>query len=137
MLYIDDLVVLTSIKIDEDSDGSFADETALVAADYQLLPLNAAVGAEPRPYTAIELTEWGTKNAFAPGMRVEVVATFGWPTVPPPIERATIHLAAILRLESPRATRRIAEGLDGAIETSRKAQDIIGELERHYRKVRL
>jgi hypothetical protein len=137
VLYIDDLVVLTSIKIDEDHDGSFADETALVASDYQLQPLNAAVGSEPRPYTGIELTEWGTKNAFTPGTQVEVSATWGWPAVPQAIERATIHFAAILRLESPRATRRIAEGFEGAIETSRNAQDIISELEKHYKRVRL
>ena len=137
VLYIDDLETLTTIKIDEDRDGSFADETALAAADFELTPRNAPAGSDPEPYTAIELTEWGAKNAFPPGARVEVIGTWGWPAVPAAVARATIHLTGILRLESPRATRRIQENMDSAFETSKAANDIISELIRNYRRVRL
>ncbi len=137
ILYIDDLETLTTIKIDEDRAGSFADETALAAADFELTPRNAPVGSDPEPYTAIELTEWGAKNAFPPGARVEVIGTWGWPAVPAAVARATIHLTGILRLESPRATRRIQENMDSAFETSKAANDIISELIRNYRRVRL
>lgn len=137
LLYIDDLVSVTTIKIDEDRDGVFTDETALATTDYELLPRNAALGSEPVPYNSIELTEWGTKFAWPTGCRVQIVGTFGWPAVPKAIQVATIHLAGIVRLSSPRASRRIPEGLDQFVETSRQAQDIICDLERHYKRVRL
>ena len=137
VLYIDDLVSVTTIKIDEDRDGVFGDETALVAADFELLPRNAPLGSDPAPYSSIELTEWGAKNAFTPGALVEVIGTWGWPAVPGPIASATVHLTGILRLETPRATRRIQESMDSSFETSRAATDIIGELVRNYRRVQL
>jgi len=62
-LYIDDLSAdPTSIKIDEDDDGLFTDETGLASTDYILGPQNADVGPEPSPYTHIDLTRWGDKN---------------------------------------------------------------------------
>lgn len=130
-LFVDDLVTVTTIKIDEDRDGLFTDETALAATDYELLPRNAADGPEPAPYTTIELTPWGTKYAFPTGCRVEVVGIFGWPAVPQAIVRACCHLTAILRLDSARATGRIME-LDNIYATSREAQTIVGELMMHY-----
>ena len=51
------------------------------------------------------------------------------------IQRATIHLAGILRLESPRATQRIAEGIDQAISTSAQGQRIIRDLMEAYGRV--
>ena len=48
--------------------------------------------------------------------------------------RATVHLTAILRLESPRATRRIAE-LGDAVEASPAVQGIVRDLASAYRRV--
>ena len=135
-LYVDDLAAdPTTIKIDEDHDGSFTDETALAAADYELHPINAALGPEVWPYTSIVLTDWGTKGSFAKGQRVEVVGTFGWPAVPQAVKQATAHLTAILRLESPRATNQIAPMADvmGVLSTSRSAQDIVQRLIEQYK----
>ena len=136
VLYTDDIVSVTTIKIDEDRDGSFADETALAAADYELTPRNAADGPEPSPYTAIELTTWGSKNAYTPGARVEVVGIFGWPAVPAAIKSACIHLTAILRLETPRASRTVSD-IGAVVETSQEGSMIINDLLRHYRRVSL
>lgn len=134
VLFIDDLVSVTTIKIDEDRDGSFADETALATTDYELTPRNAAVGPEPSPYTAIELTSWGTKHAFPPGCRVEVNGVWGWPAVPAAVKRACIHLTAVLRLETPRSSRAISD--TGAIlEASSEARGIIAALIRDYGRV--
>ena len=135
-LWVDDLSAApTTIKIDEDGDGSFTDEVYLDSADFELLPLNAALGPEARPYTRIRLTEWGDYSQFVKDQRVQVIGKFGWPAVPEAVQRATIHLTAILRLETPRATRRISE-LDGTIEASPDAMGIVRQLTDDYWKPR-
>ena len=135
-LWIDDLSANpASIKIDKDDDGSFADETALVAADYELHPLNSLSGPEAAPYTSILLTRWGAQNSWPHAQRVEITGRWGWPAIPDAIKQATINLTAILRLESPRATSRIPDDIGGSIEASPQAQAIIHQLMNVYRRV--
>ena len=136
VLWVDDLAVVpTSIKIDENGDGGFAGETPLAAADFELWPLNADKGPEPRPWTAIHLPPSGGRAGWPAGRRVEVIAQWGWPAIPEAIARATVHLTAVLRLETPRATRRVPE-LGDAFDASREAQGIVRELAGVYRRVR-
>lgn len=136
VLYIDDLAeVPTSVAMDLDRDGVY--ETTLSAADYELLPRNAPLGPEAEPYTAIELSPGGKYAAWPPAVRVRVRGIWGWPAVPAAIKRATIHLTALLRLETPRASRQMTAGLDTVIETSREAQGIVDELARYYARLRL
>lgn len=131
-LWVPDLsVVPTSIKIDEDDDGSFADEAALAASDYELWPLDAAVGPEVAPYTHIVLTRWGTKHEWPAGGRVEVRGKWGWPSVPGAVKRACIELTAILRVESPYATSRIDE-MGTSVAMSREAQRVLAGLMDRY-----
>jgi hypothetical protein len=133
-LRVDDLAAApTSIKMDLDGDGTC--ETTLAATDYELLPRNAAKEPEAAPYTRIRMVDWGNYDCFYSGCKVEVTAVFGWPAVPEAVGRATIHLAAILRLETPRATRRIVE-LEGAIEASADAMSIVRQLTDRYQLVR-
>ena len=135
VLEVDDLSAdPTSIKIDKDNDGLFTDETALLSTDYELHPLNAALGPEPRPFESIRLTPWGDEITWATGLRVEVIAKWGWPAIPQAIVEATCHLAAILRLESPRATKRIPDEIGADVETSREAQQIIWQIMNTYRR---
>lgn len=131
-LLIDDLVSVTSIIVDEDRDGLFSDD-ALGALDYELIPRNAALGPEPSPYTAVELTPYGSVFSWTPNTRVQITGVWGWPSVPAAITDATIQLTAILRLESPRATQRVNE-LDQVVSTSGAAQRIVDDLVRQYRK---
>ena len=134
-LWIDDLsAVPTTIKIDKDDDGSYADETALPSTDYEMFPLNAAQGAEAEPFRRIDLTSWGDQVSFPNGVHVEVVGQFGWPALPSAIKQACIHLTAILRLESPRATKRIQDDLGSSIETSQEAERILNGLMKVYRR---
>lgn len=134
-LWVDDLAEPpVIIKIDTRRNGKY--ETELDASDYELLPLNADKGPEPRPFTRIQLTFWGSYACFTPRERVQVTARYGWPEIPEAIQRATIHLTAILRLESPRATRRIAE-IGETIEASMDAQIIIRQLTDQYKVWRL
>lgn len=120
----------TSVKLDTNQDGVF--ETTLTATDYELLPLNANKGPEPWPFNEIGLTPWGDYSLFYKGIRVEVTAKFGWASVPDAIQRATIQMTAILRLETPRATRRIAE-LGDVMEASGDAMNIVRQLAGKYK----
>lgn len=135
-LYTDDIVSITSITIDTDRDGSFADETALAATDYELHPLNAADEPEAKPYTQIYLPAWSTVATWTPGTKVQVVGVFGWSAIPVAIKRACINLTAILRLETPRASRSVSETGE-ILGASSSANAIIEELFRHYGKVTL
>jgi hypothetical protein len=63
---------------------------------------------------------------------VQVTARFGWPAVPQAIVQATCQLVGILRLESPRATSQISEGLDSVLGASFEAQKIVENLQRVY-----
>ena len=131
-IWIDDLSAApATVKLDSAGDNTFA--TTLAATDYELLPLNADKGPEPRPYTRIRMTDWGDYSYFTKSERVQITGKWGWPAVPTAIARATIHLTAILRLETPRATVRIPE-LSDAIEASPEAQHIIKQLmDQYYR----
>ncbi len=134
-LWIDDLSAApTTIKIDTDGDGSFTDETALAAADYECWPINAALGPEARPFTRIKMTSWGAYGSWTKDQRVQIVGKWGWPAVPEAVKRATIELTAILRLESQRATARVQE-LDVVVEASPEAQSIVNRLTDNYRRI--
>jgi hypothetical protein len=132
-LFIDDLVALTSIKVDEDDDGSFADESAWASTDYEVLPHNAGDGPEPGPYTQIHIPPWSSKDLWG-NHRVEITATFGWPAVPSAIEQACVQLTGILRLETPRATRSVNITSETVLETSPQAQEIVTALMQMYAK---
>ncbi|MBT9176897.1 MAG: hypothetical protein DDT20_01222 [Firmicutes bacterium] len=133
-LWTDDLSAApTGVAIDTTRNGTFA--TALLPRDYELLPLNALREPEPRPHNCIRLVPWGGRTIFPAGVRVRVTAQFGWPAVPPAVQQATVHITALLRLETPRATRRIPE-LGEAIEASPDAQRIIRQLTDQYKLVK-
>lgn len=131
-LWIDDLSATpTLIKVDTDEDGVY-EETII---DYELLPFNATLEPEPKPYMQIRLVPWGDKTVFYKGERVQVTGKYGWPSVPEAVKRAVMHMTAILRLESPRATRRIPE-LGDTIEASSEGQAIVRQLLDKYKKGR-
>lgn len=133
-LWVDDMSEApTLVRLDTEGDGAF--DTTLVADDYTLLPLNADLEPEPKPYMQVMLNHWRDHSIFLKGQRVEVTARFGWPAVPGAVKRATIHLAAILRLETPRATRRIPE-LGEIIEASPDAMHIVRQLLDRYKRVK-
>lgn len=90
---------------------------------YELQPPNAPYEPESRPYTRL----YFLYHMLSPSCRVKITGKFGWLAVPFAIQRACIHLTAILRLETPRATRRIQE-LGDTIEASPDAQGLIKQL---------
>ncbi len=136
MLFTHDIASSAGLVVKSDDNGDGTAEITLAATDYRLSPENAALDPEAKPWLGLRLNTWGAVSVWVPGRLYEVTAVFGWPAVPKAIERATIHLAAILRLESPRSTRRIAEGFSEAFESSIQAQDILADLRFNYKRPR-
>lgn len=122
-------VAPTQIRLDTAADGTYA--TTLAAAYWELWPLNAADGPEARPWRRIDLVSWGTYTSWAAGQRVEVTAQWGWPAVPAAIRQACIHLTAILRLQSPRATSSVDE-IGRVVGMSAEGRGIVESLLRAY-----
>ncbi len=122
----------TSIKIDENDDGLFTDETALAATDFELRPLNAAAGPVAEPFTEVVLTRWGTKNSWR-NKRVEILGKWGWLAVPDVVVAATIEFTRLWRMESPRATTSITE-MDQVVGMSVDGSNILRDLIRTYWK---
>lgn len=111
------------IKVDTDGDASFADETAWASTDYELLPRQAALGPEAKPYDRIKTLTSGS-NSFIPGGLVQVTAIFGWPSVPAAVKADVIELCGIWRGENPRATGRMNE-LDEVLASSPMAMSLV------------
>jgi len=90
-IFIDDLVSVTTFKLDEDGDGTF--EATLAATDYVLYPLNKT------PKTYAKISNDSDYGSFASGIKngVEITGVWGYQsTVPEAIRRATLMLASRL-----------------------------------------
>ena len=79
-VYTDDIISVTSLKTDDDNDGTF--ETTWSASDYHLMPFNA--GKNGHPYTRIETSGYGSYS-FPVGTKkaVQIVGSFGYATTAP------------------------------------------------------
>lgn len=120
-----------SIKEDTDDDGSFADETAWAATDYEMLPRDALLGPELKPFDRISIPPWSTKS-FRPGGRYEVTAIYGRPEVPAAATEDVIEMCAIWRNASPRSTGRINE-LDEVVTASPLMIGMVSRFKNLYR----
>lgn len=100
---LDDLVSVTTFKVDQDGDGVF-EQTWTQGADFALTvspgKYNAAAKGEQWPYTGF--TVLGTSK-FAPFTwawshmdRIQVTGVFGWPAVPLAVKQAALIAAADL-----------------------------------------
>lgn len=95
VLTVDDFYTSTGLVVatDHGDDGTF--ETTWASTDYQLEPLNNVVnGTDGWPYwrlRAVESRCWPTTGKRA---AVQITAKWGWNTVPVPVKRAALVLAA-------------------------------------------
>lgn len=126
----------TSITLDSDGDGSWADETALTLTEFSgdviYHPMGGLLGVT-EPIQGVELTGNGTVAAAWPaGVMVQIIGKHGWPEVPAPIKSAAIGLTEYLRLETARATGQITT-IDSVINASAPAQRIISDLMMTYK----
>ena len=99
---VDDLVSVTTLKVDRDGDGVF-EETWTLGTDFALEVApgryNAAAKGEAWPYTAFVII--GPK--YIPVVwpwshldRIQVTGVFGWPAVPAAVKQAALIAAADL-----------------------------------------
>jgi hypothetical protein len=117
--------------------GDFSPSTVLAKdTDFWFGPWEAASLPEAEPYSFLQLiptsailSNWPTQMRA-----IEVTGNLGWPAIPKALERATIHLTAILRLETPRATEQIPQGIEAAVRLSAPAQNIVRQLMEAYRR---
>ena len=122
------------IKVDQDNDGDFTDETALDNATLRFLPLDADVGPEARPWRFVELTSRSGLGSFPSNHLVQVTAKWGWPAVPKLVKQTTIELTAIWRGEGSRASQRMNE-LDEAISASPYAMSLVKKFISRYQRL--
>lgn len=98
-LYVPDLISVTSIKVDDDSDGVF--ETTLTSADYELdswharnyLDENGDRAVWPFEFVTILGRAWPRTDRRRV---VEIEGTWGWPTIPSAVNQACSILATRL-----------------------------------------
>jgi len=98
---LDDLVSVTSLKVDRDGDGVF-EETWTQGTDYALEvapgKYNAAAKGEQWPYTAAQVITGGKLFPFTWMWshldRIQVAGVFGWPAVPLNVKNAAIIAGA-------------------------------------------
>ena len=83
-LFIDDLVSVSALSLDEDGDAVY--EATMATTDYILYPLNKS------PKTHIKLSNDSDYGGFASGIKqgVKITGTWGYSTVPAPINQASI-----------------------------------------------
>jgi len=101
LLTTDDIVSVTSLKVDNDGDGVF-EQTWTQGVNYQLRiadnQFNQLATGEAKPYTQVQVI--GGSNFFPfiwPYVhldRVQISGVFGWPQVPPVVSQAALLIAA-------------------------------------------
>lgn len=101
---IDDLVSLTSLKVDNNGFGVF-DTTWVQGVDYQLAvgpyEFNQLATGELRPFTLVRVINSAGGGRFFPFIwpfarldRVQVTGVFGWPQVPYGVKQAAMQIAS-------------------------------------------
>jgi len=105
LLPVDDLVSVTTLKVDTDGDGVY-ETTWTQGTNYMLRvgdgQFNQMATGEPRPYTQVQVIGGTTGGAswfpftwpFTHLDRVQITGVFGWPQVPPVVTQAALMLAA-------------------------------------------
>lgn len=95
VLLVDDLLSVTSLKTDDDDDGTY--ETTWAATDYYLGPYNAQLESVPQPYTRIEAASSGDYWFPVRQQRgVQIVGSWGFAaTTPKVVKNACLFQAAL------------------------------------------
>jgi len=101
---LDDTVSITQLAVDFDGDGVF-EQVWTQGTDYELMfdgrEFNMLSEGEQRPYTRARVINFAGGGRFFPFIwpfsrldRVQVIGTFGWPSVPLAVKQAALQLAA-------------------------------------------
>jgi hypothetical protein len=134
VIYIDDCVEVSEVRIDDDLDRTFS--KTLLAADFLLEPVNEQRYGLTLPFTRLRPYEDGYWPVFRDRPTVRVTARFGWPEVPVAVREATILQASRLftRLDSPLGVAGFGDM--GAMRVSRFVDPDVEMLLQPYRRIR-
>ena len=134
VIYIDDCVEVTEVKIDDDLDRTFS--KTLLEIDYLLEPVNEERYGLILPFTRLRPYEDGYWPVFRDRPTVRVSARFGWPEVPSAVREATILQASRLftRLDAPLGIAGFGDL--GGMRVSRFVDPDVEMLLAPYRRVR-
>jgi hypothetical protein len=139
LLETDDIISVTSIKTDTTGEGGF-DQT-WATTDYQLEPLNGLAGGIATPFTRVRAVGdylwpiYEPRDINAGQASVQIVARFGFASIPSAIKQATIlsSLRAYKRYESPTGVLGFSDM--GVVRVGRLDPDV-ERLIQPYRKIR-
>jgi hypothetical protein len=134
VIYIDDCVQVTEVRIDDDLDRTFS--KVLLPIDYLLEPVNEQRYGLTLPFTRLRPYEDGYWPTFRDRPTVRVSGRFGWPDVPVAVREATILQASRLftRLDSPLGVAGFGDM--GAMRVSRFVDPDVEALLQPYRRIR-
>ena len=139
LLETDDIIAVTSIKSDTTGEGGF-DQT-WASTDFQLEPLNGLAGGIATPFTRVRAVGdylwpiYEPRDINAGQASVQIVARFGFASIPSAIKQATIlsSLRAYKRYESPTGVLGFSDM--GVVRVGRLDPDV-ERLIQPYRKIR-
>lgn len=79
LVWIDDLLSVTTLKTDDNDDGTY--ETTWASTDYWLEPKNAQLGNQPKPYRQVRIRSNGNYS-FPTGVEygIEIAGNWGYCT---------------------------------------------------------
>lgn len=134
VIYIDDCVEVTEVRIDDDLDRTFS--KVLLPQDYLLEPVNEVRYGLRLPYTKLRTYEDGYWPVFRGQPTVRVTGRFGWPEVPTAVREATIMQTQRLftRRDAPLGVAGFGDL--GAMRVSRFVDPDVEMLLAPYRRVR-
>lgn len=112
VLFIDNLYGITTLKTDEDQDGTYENtwNTGQTTGDFYLMPFNAAI--KGRPYSWIEASDEGDYTFPKTQKGVQIVGDWGYSAVPADIKMACYEIA------NAAYGRRSGQNLTGAAEVT-------------------
>lgn len=140
LLETDDIISVSSIKSDTTGEGGF--DLTWTTSDYQLEPLNGIAGGITTPFTRIRAIGsklwpiYEPRDINAGQASVQIVARFGFSSIPSAIKQATIlaSLRAYKRYESPTGVLGFSDV--GVVRIGRLDPDV-ERLIQPYRKLRM
>ena len=100
-LNIDPVVTVTALNVDTSGSGVF-DQAWVQGTDYQLKitdnEFNVNAAGYPRPFRKVQVLQAGKWFPYifpySHQDRVQIIGTWGWPLVPPPVTQACLVLSA-------------------------------------------
>ena len=137
---IDDIAsTAITLKTQTNADGVF--DVTFTTTDYQLEPVNGILDGLTVPFTRIRAVGdflFPTLNAnYGEEALVQLVAIYGWPSVPEPITQAVIIQASRIfkRYDSPLGVAGFGDL--GAIRVTRALDPDVAQLVEPYRRMRM